>query len=120
MKKNLIFVMSVIAFCLFACLMSCSDDPDSNIVGKWGNATETVTFSKNGDYRYENTSGGFYQYRKGRYTYNKKQNLLVVNIDAVAGNNGAYTDTYLVQTLNSSSLVLIDVETGSTYYYTKK
>lgn len=120
MKKTLNLVMSAIAICLIACLMSCSDDPDSSIVGKWGNATETVTFSKNGDYRYENTSGGFYQYRKGSYTYNKKQNLLVVNIDAVSGNNGAYTDKYLVQTLTSSTLVLINMDSGSTYYYTKK
>lgn len=110
----------IILFSLSLILFSCNEPDSKQIVGTWVSSYGTLELSKNGDYYWSYSYGGIYQYRRGHYSYNSSQKLLTVDIDAVAGNNYAYTTTYLVQTLNSTNLVLVDIETGDTTYYTRQ
>lgn len=101
-------------------LTSCSDDDDNasvSIVGVWVSGSETLTLGKDGSYREDGTLN---QYRIGTYSYNASSGLLVVNVQAIAGNNSAYKRTYIVQTLTSSSLVLLETDGDVKGYYTKK
>lgn len=117
---------------LFTCvLLSCTimascgdngeDDPQqgnvASIVGKWVDGEDTITFGSNGSYREDGSLG---QYRIGTYSYNPTSSLLVTDIKAVAGMNSAYQQTYIVQTLTATNLVLLYTDGDVKGYYTRQ
>lgn len=138
--KWLAAMSALVMLCLgfYACGDPDDDDGsggNSGLVGTWvqeygSGQTETVTFGRDGSYICINYTPGMYinnkwysastQTRKGSYSYNEATKLLVVNIVAVSGSNGAYTRTYLVHTLDATTLVLIDSSYGDSYYYNRK
>lgn len=77
-----------------------------------------MTLGKDGSYK-SVLSGQYVQTRKGTYSYNKSQNLFVTNIEA-SKENGAYTETLIVQTLTSTTLVLLYKDGDVEGYYTRK
>lgn len=89
----------------------------ASIVGTWGDSYGTITFGKDGSYR-ENGYDG--QYRIGTYSYNSSTSTVVVNVKAIAGNNSAYQNTYLVQTLTSTTLVLLYLDGDVKGYFTRR
>lgn len=105
---------------LSAGIVSCSknDDEDNLIVGTWVDGSKTLTLGSDGSY-YSSVSTPP-QSRKGTYSYNPDQKLLTVNVVAVAGQNGAYKQTYIVQTLTSSTLVLLYTDGDVEGYYTRQ
>ncbi len=114
-------------FALLSCMItSCGDDDDNgggkiSIVGTWVDGTTTMKLGSDGSYNLTDTSvSGIPQYRKGSYSYNSNQNLLTVNVSAVAGQNSAYQQTYIVQTLTESTLVLLYTDGDVEGYYTRK
>lgn len=124
MKELLkLFVMLL----MFTSFTACGSDDDddapssgrSSIVGTWESSGRSLTFGRDGSYS-ATTYGTFTQYRKGTYSYNSSQSLLVINVSAVAGENGAYRETFIVQTLNSTTLVLLYTDGDVEGYYTRK
>jgi hypothetical protein len=107
-------------------ITSCGDDDDNgggkiSIVGTWVDGTTTMKLGSDGSYNLTDTSvSGIPQYRKGSYSYNSNQNLLTVNVSAVAGQNSAYQQNYIVQTLTASTLVLLYTDGDVEGYYTRK
>lgn len=128
MKKKSLF-LSMLTIMMMAIMSvsfgACSDNDDdsssgSSVVGTWVSGTTTIVFGSDGSFNLTDTSiPRLTQYRRGTYSYNPNQNLLVINVVAVAGQNGAYKDTYIVQTLNASTLVLLSTD-GEVGYYTRK
>ena len=102
--------------------VSCGDDETENsIVGTWVDGTTTMVLGSNGSYNMTDTSvPRIPQYRKGTYSYNPSQSLLTINVIAVEGQNGAYKHTYIVQTLTSTTLVLLHTDGDVQGYYTRK
>lgn len=139
-KLNWLTIVSVLAM---LCLgFSACGDPDDNdggggnsgLVGTWkrdlgSGSSETLTLGSDGSYNSRTydpamTIGGKWypsstQIRKGSYSYNDANKLMVVNIIEASGSNRAYTITYLVHTLEATKLVLIDTSYGDTYYYSR-
>lgn len=105
-------------------IISCNDNEDDkgvSIVGTWVNGTTTIKFGSDGSYNLTNTSvPSIPQYRKGSYSYNPEQKLLAINVIAIEGNNGAYQDVYIVQTLTETTLVLLYPDGDVEGYYTRK
>jgi len=127
MKKYYYFLLSLLMMALLCVgFISCDDDDDdtvrgSSIVGTWVDGSTTMVLGSDGSYNLTDTSiPNIPQYRRGTYSYNKAQKLLTVNVVAVAGQNGAYKDTYIVQTLTSSTLVLLYSDGDVEGYYTRK
>ena len=128
MKKKSLF-LSMLTIMMVAIMSvsfgACTDSDDDNssgssIVGTWVDDTRTIVFGSDGSYNMTDKSfPSITQYRRGTYSYNPNQNLLVINVVAVAGQNGAYQDTYIVQTLNASTLVLLSTD-GDVGYYSRK
>lgn len=126
--KNLrIFLSIIVVTLLCAGFVSCNDGDEDNednkvsIVGTWVDGSTTMTLGSNGSYNLTDTSvPGITQYRKGTYSYNSSQSLLTVNVVAIAGQNNAYKQTYIVQTLSSSTLVLLYTDGDVAGYYTRK
>lgn len=80
-----------------------------------------MILGSDGSYNVTNTSVPNHpQYRKGTYSYNASLNLVTVNVIAVAGQNNAYRDTYIVQRLTSTTLVLLYADGDVEGYYTRK
>lgn len=126
MKKKFLKLMSILMVTI-VCVgyVSCSDDDDDDagIVGTWIDGNKTMQLGKDGSYYSyygSNPTGSQSQYRKGTYSYNANQSLLTVNVTAVPNHNNAYKDTYVVQTLTSTTLVLVSIDDGSTGYFTRK
>ncbi len=104
--------------------VSCGGDDDDepgvnkiSIVGTWGDNYGTITFGKDGSYREDSNDG---QYRIGTYSYNSNTSTVAVNVKAIAGNNSAYQRTYLIQTLTSSTLVLLYTDGDVKGYFSRK
>lgn len=125
------YFMSILAIMMVALLSlgftSCGDDDElkgnASIAGNWVSGNETLQLGSSGSYYSyygSNPTGSDSQYRKGTYSYNPSQNLLVINIAAVANHNGAYTQTYIVQTLTKTTLVLLYTDGDVKGYYTRK
>lgn len=117
--------LSLLVLLFMGLTLSCSmtacgsddDNPDgskSSIVGKWVDGDDMLTFGKDGSYREDGSLG---QYRVGKYSYNPITSLLVVNIREVPGMNSAYQKTYIVQTLSSTTLVLMYTDGDVKGYY---
>lgn len=126
MQKIIKLLVSIciplICFSLSSCGSTSKDDLEQNtnansIVGKWADGDETLTFGKDGSYREDGYLG---QYRIGTYSYSPSTSLLVVNVKAVPGMNSAYQQTYIVQTLSSSTLVLIYTDGDVKGYYSRQ
>ena len=125
MKKVLRFSLAFLFVVMI--LTSCKKDSSSAsstnlIVGTWKDGDTTMKLGSDGSYlRYYGSSpyGSESQYRKGTYSYSASSNLIVVNVVAVPNHNGAYQDTYIVQTLTSSTLVLLYPDGDVEGYYTK-
>lgn len=122
--KKFSFLLILLAFCVsFA---SCSkdetkDEPNGGSVelaGTWVDGDEIMVLGKNGSYRW-GADESFRQYRMGTYAYNSKLGLLVINFEATSFNN-AYQDTYIVQTLTSTTLVLLYTDGDVEGFYTKR
>lgn len=103
--------------------ISCSKDDMSGagkIAGTWVDSGKgmVMTLGKDGSYRLDyNSSYGLYLI--GSYSYNPLQQLMVVNFKATEFNY-AYQQTYIVQTLTSSTLVLMYTDGDVEGYYTRK
>lgn len=123
MDKILKYLMLLLVTTLSFTFTACSDDDDepdvnqTSIVGTWGDSYGTITFGKDGSYR-ENGNDG--QYRIGTYSYSASAATVVVDIKAIAGNNSAYQNTYFVQTLSATTLVLLYTDGDVKGYYTRR
>ncbi len=111
MKKLISWCTSVI--CMFCLVTSCVKSSSGNdIVGTWqevGNASypEILEIGKNGEWHEYLNGYDYASNRWGEYTYDPTSRTIVVSIRAVSGNNGAYTDLYVIQHLSESRLSLI-------------
>lgn len=98
-------------------LTSCEDNINgASIVGTWADGDIVLSLGKDGSYRMEDSQG---QLRLGSYSYNSSTQLMTVNIKALAGSNTAYKETFIVQTLTSSTLVLLYTDGSVQGYYTR-
>ena len=128
MKKNLFFLMTIFMVTITSVgLLSCGDNGSENddegisIVGTWIDGSKTMVLDRNGSYNMTNTSvPSIPQKRTGTYSYNPSQGLMTVNVVAVAGQNSAYQQTYIVQTLTAKTLVLLYIDGDVEGYYTRK
>lgn len=111
MKKLIRWCTSVI--CVFCLTTSCVKSSSGNdIVGTWqevGNDSypEILEIGKNGEWHEYLNGYDYSSNRWGEYTYDSTSRTIVVSIRAVSGNNGAYTDLYVIQHLSESRLSLI-------------
>lgn len=126
MKKLKILSMMLVAMVL-PLMVACGDDDNGGInnkvtiVGTWVDGSTTMTLGSDNSYYLVNASvPGITQYRKGTYSYNANQGIMTVSVVAVEGQNGAYQQTYIVQTLTSTSLVLLYLDGTAEGYYTRK
>jgi len=123
-KSLFIILCGIVIVTLYSACGSDDDSHDNNnisIVGTWVNGTTTVVFGNDGSYNLTDISvPSVTQYRKGSYSYNAGQSLLTINVQAVAGQNGAYQQSYIVQTLTSTTLVLLYTDGDVEGYYTRK
>ncbi len=126
MKKNFLSWMTVLVVTFVSIgFASCGDDDDENggnsIVGTWVDGTTTMILGGDGSYNLTDTSfSDLIQRRKGTYSYNPSQGLLTVNVIAIAGHNNAYQQTYIVQTLTATTLVLLYTDGDVEGYYTRQ
>ena len=124
MKKSIFNLMTILMVAMMSiCFVSCGDDDDDDnngIAGTWVDDYTIMELGKDGSYYAYDPRFPEDGYRKGTYTYNSSQKLMSVSIVAVPGQNSAYKRTYLVQTLTSTTLVLIETQYGDTHYYTRK
>lgn len=123
MKKSIFNWMTIImVVCVSVCFASCSSDDDekTGIVGTWVDGSTTMVLGSDGSYNLTDTSyDSITQYRRGTYSYNSKQGLLTINVVA-SGQNNAYQQTYIVQTLTATTLVLLYTDGDVQGYYTRK
>ncbi len=125
MSQHITLLIAFIATMAIFCFPSCGDDDkdepnSSSIVGKWVDGDDnTITFGKDGSYR-EDSPNSMGQYRIGSYSYSPSTKLLVVNIRAIEGMNNAYQNTYIVQTLNATTLVLLYKDGDTKGFYTRE
>lgn len=125
MKKNILWkALTIIAVAVLSTgLTSCSNLDGSggvSIVGTWVDGYTTMELGSDGSYNMTNTSMNKTQYRKGTYSYNPNLGLMTINVVAVPGKNNAYQDTYIVQTLTATTLVLIYPDGEVEGYYTRR
>lgn len=123
MKKYINYTVMLIALLAMGfTFTSCEDDKEDDgisIVGKWVDGHKIMELDKNGRYYsyYDNDS----QKREGTYSYNANQSLMIVNVPASSKNgNSAYQNTYIVQTLTKTTLVLLYTDGDVQGYYTRK
>lgn len=115
---------------LMCSLTACGDGGDDDnpeggkisIVGKWVDGNDVLTFGKDGSYREDSyrADGTLGQYRIGSYSYNPITSLLVLDIKEIPGMNSAYQKTYIVQTLSSTTLVLMYTDGDVKGYYQRQ
>lgn len=125
--KKIILLFTVVTGFLFtsivftACSKNDTKGPGNDnvsIIGTWKKdefGYEKMQLGKDGSYlrtgysAYTDGKPDFScsDYRKGTYTYNPQQGLLVVSVVAVPNHNGAYSNALIVQTLTATTLVLL-------------
>lgn len=117
--KKLIVLSIILALVLS--LSSCSKEDNSLIVGTWVDGSTTMVLGSDGSYNLTDTSiPGLPQYRRGTYSYNPSQQLLSINVVAIEGENSAYQNVFIVQTLTESTLVLLYTDGDVEGYYTRR
>lgn len=125
MKKFIFNLLTILmATVVSVSFVSCSSDDDdsASIVGTWRDGNSTMELGSGGSYYSyygSDRTGSESQYRKGTYSYNASQGLMTINIVAVPNHNNAYQETFIVQTLTSSTLVLIYTDGSVEGYYTR-
>ena len=130
-RKRFFGLLAVLMLALLSVgLVSCSDDDDdggggsagnAEIVGIWVDGKKTMVLGSDGSYNMTDTSmGDKTQYRKGTYSYNPVQGLFALDVPAVPGQNSAYRQTYIVQTLTQTTLVLLYKDGDIEGYYTRR
>ena len=117
--------MMVMMCFMFAACPEPDLEPEDLLIGAWtdidneGTSYETktvLTFSSNGKFEYNYYGGGsFGRTGKGYYSYNEKQEMLVLTYTSMDR-----TDLYIVQTLTSKSLVLLDPEDLYAWSFSKQ
>jgi len=122
-KIGLWSFMTIMVVMLSVCFASCSnDDEDDGIVGTWRKGNKTMELSSNGEYYTyygSNRTGTESQYRRGSYSYNASQKLITISVIAIPNHNGAYQEVYTVQTLNETTLVLLEMDGSIEGTYTR-
>ncbi|MBR6590355.1 MAG: hypothetical protein IKK67_07810 [Bacteroidaceae bacterium] len=124
--KSLISITMMVMMCfMFAACPEPVPEPEDLLIGAWtdidneGTSYETktvLTFSSNGKFEYNYYGGGsFGRTGKGYYSYNEKQEMLVLTYTSMDR-----TDLYIVQTLTSKSLVLLDPEDLYAWSFSKQ
>ncbi len=124
MKKIFSFLTLSLLIITF---ISCNKESISNnkIVGTWKSSTQvTITFGSDGSYYRTLGPEGLHTYHKGTYSYNEDQCILVTNINETSFSDGttfydSSTQTYIVQTLTETTLVLLYTDGDSAGYFTK-
>ena len=108
----------LLSFTFTACDKDNEDESDyTTIVGEWQDGSTTLILGSDGSYTSINKSiPSHTQYRRGTYSYNSKQGLLIINVKA-SNENGAYQQTLVVQTLTKSTLVLLYTDGDVEGYY---
>ncbi|MDE7387587.1 MAG: hypothetical protein K2N28_10690 [Muribaculaceae bacterium] len=127
MKKTYRFFSTILCIMLLIVgATACSSDDDdisnsagTSIVGKWRDGSKVMTLGTDGSYR-SDLNDKYGQYRVGTYSYNPSNSLMTINVKAVEGQNGAYQQTLIVQTLTSSTLVLLYADGDVEGYYTRQ
>ena len=115
-----LFISLLVLGAILFSTVGCSEENSSDsIVGVWKNGDITMTLGKDGSYLSE-YRGNYPQVRKGTYSYNPTQKLMVIHVMAVAGSNGAYSDTFIVQTLTETTLVLLYTDGDVEGYYIRQ
>ena len=113
-------------FLLLSCILvsSCQKDSNDSLVGTWyetyPDSNEKMILGADGSYWWDYIDNNSGQYRKGMYIYDKDLNLLYVDVMAISGHNGAYSQTYRVETLTSTNLTLVDIGGGSISKWEKR
>lgn len=117
-------LMNVLALvlCTFITFSSCSKDDENataSIVGTWTcnshyyGGSDTYTFKSNGTYSWSYSgSADWFPDDSGNYSFDNNRSTLTIH------NKKGTTWVYIVMSLTSSSLTIMD-EDGHTYYYTK-
>lgn len=124
MAKLLEWLMVLLIPLFSLTITSCGDDNDepnnqsASIVGTWVDEDVTLKLGKDGSYREDGYMMG--QYRIGTFSYNPNTSLMSVSIKAIEGMNNAYQDTYIVQNLTSTTLVLLYKDGDVKGFYTRK
>ena len=114
----LVLVLSS-AFFFSSCSKDDEESPSSTptLVGTWVNTdnsySETLTIGKDGSWYEKSIDSYSTQYRKGTYTYDPVSRTIIVSIQAIKGNNYAYSMTIYVQTLTSTTLSMVCDTFGS-------
>lgn len=126
MKTNRILgimIMFVMLLGITIVTTSCDKDEEiektSTLIGTWEANDRFLELGSSSWHSYLKNEYGGPQHRRGTYTYIKSSRTIIVSIPAVSGNNGAYTQSFFVQTLNSTSLSLMDLDSGSAYLFKK-
>lgn len=105
-------LMLLLTFSSVMFVVSCGDDNDQEsqvtLTGTWRMNDRILEIGSGNSWHtyFDNTSYGP-QHRYGTYSYDKTTQTIIVSIREVSGNNGAYTQTYFVQSLTSSTLALV-------------
>lgn len=94
------------------------DNKTNRIAGKWKDEDKIMILGNDGSY-FSDIENQSYSERKGTYSYNEKQNLLTVNVVAIPNQNSAYRNTYIVESLTLSTLVLLYTDGDVEGYYTR-
>lgn len=128
MKKTVRFFGMILCIMLMTTVSTaCGSDDDgdnlnvtgASIVGTWKDGSKVMKLGNNGSYRMD-LNDKYGQYREGSYSYNASTSLLSINIKAVQGQNSAYQQTLIVQTLTSTTLVLLYTDGDVEGYYTRQ
>lgn len=112
MKTKVYYLILCLCLCVAALsFSSCSDDDEgSSIIGTWASdenseyLQETWIFKSNGNFESHYRSDWGDQPRIGKYVLNN--GMLTINIREIEGNNGAYTEKFVVTMLTKHSLIL--------------
>lgn len=126
MKQLFNYFSIVMLLCIGITFISCEEEVgnDTNLIaGTWIEGTTTMILDKDGSYlKYIGNEpyGSDSQYRKGSYSYDETTRMMVINVVAVPNHNGAYQNTYIVQTLSKNTLVLLYPDGDVEGFYTRK
>lgn len=121
MKRNVFFIIAILT--LLSCASCIKEDDENLLVGTWKRSTNIyMKLGEDGSYYsyIDPDPYSYLTYREGSYSYDETTKTMVIDIYAIPNHNSASTRTYYVQTLTSSTLVLLDLSNGEAYSYSKQ